>query len=39
LGLQTKILYAFLTSPTCATNPDLFIPLDFITRITFGEEY
>ena len=39
LGLHAKILYAFLTSPTCATNPDLLILLDFITRITFGEEY
>jgi hypothetical protein len=38
-GFPTAILYAFLISPIRATYSSLFILLDLITLIIFGEEY
>jgi len=38
-GFLTKILYAFLISPMCATYADHVILFDLITVIVFGEVY
>jgi len=38
-GFLTKILYATLVPPTCATFPAHLILVNVITLVLFGEEY
>jgi hypothetical protein len=38
-GVPTKILYAFLLSPTHVTWPTHLTVIDLITWITFSEEH